>query len=315
MLPRPFNGRLLPLLPLVATIAALLAGCSVTTQPPEPSWWTDPWPYFLGSALALLAGVVLRFIERQRLRNRPGRLEKQAPSSDRQLDNQKQSEQPDRARLNEPQKPLNSSDAAPKSACAKLDQPVIPSLEPPPVAEEPANEGDSIDEKTNGTEGGASADSAVSAGNRQVRVNIFAPRTGQAAQEQLVVVQRIIGETDPSTHSGHEAPLSKQPGPFEKAAADSTGDQVWKPIEKCWWVTPQDYQVLADCAGWAKGVDTSWHDLVLVEPAQRVALGAGFPSASADVIGLIAGKVALPGDNAFKDAGGSSCTPESCLEW
>ncbi len=149
-------------------------------------------------------------------------------------------------------------------------------------------------------------------GDMQVEVNIFAIGTGrgQLVQENLVVVQRVIarakerddaGETDPSAHNDRETPLTEQePGPFEKAAADSIVDPVWERVEQSWWMT-SDYQSLADGAKWVMGVENGWHDLVLGKPAERVALGAGFSPPSAEMMGVIAAKVALPGDNAFKD--------------
>jgi hypothetical protein len=368
MLPRLCNGRLWPLLLLVATMAALLAGCSVTTQPPEPSWWAAPWPYFLVSALALLAGAVLWFVERQialRSHNRLGGFEKQAAPSDWQLDDLKQSERLDPARLNELQTHisteietfkkdastrtqategalrLNAADVEADQALAQLDRAlrlqkdridhltiqlidlfaqtqaeatseVVVWFEPRSVAGEPANEGASDDEKADGTDGGAGADGAMSDGNMQVEVNIFAIGTGrgQPVQENLVVVQRVIeraiqrddaGETDPSAHNDRDAPLTEQePGPFEKVAADRIVDPVWERVEESWWVT-SDYQGLADGAKWVLGVENGWHDLVFGKPAERVALGAGFSPPSAEMIGVIAAKVGLPGDNAFKD--------------
>ncbi len=307
MLPRPCNGRRLPLVLLVATMAALPAGCSVTTQPAEPSWWATPWPYFLSSALALLAGAVLWFIERQiasRPRNRLGRLEKQAFPSDKQLDNLKQSAQQDR--IDHVIDRFAQTQAAPTSE-------VVETFGPRSVAGEPANEGASDDEKANGTEGGGTDDGATSDGAMQVEVNIFAIGTGrgQPVEENLVVVQRVIeraiapddaGETDLSAYNNRETPLTEQePGPFEKAAADSIVDPAWERVEQSFWMTRDDYQSIADGAKWVAGVENGWHDLVLGKPAERVALGAGFSLPSAEMMGVIAAKIGLPGDNAFKD--------------
>lgn len=56
----------------------------------------------------------------------------------------------------------------------------------------------------------------------------------------------------------------------------------------------------ADGAKWVMDVENGWHDLVLGKPAELVALGAGFSPASTSVIGMIAAKVGLPGDDLFK---------------
>ncbi|MGH3700639.1 MAG: hypothetical protein ACRDQY_14440 [Pseudonocardiaceae bacterium] len=306
----------------------------VTTQPPEPSWWAGPWPYFLSSVLisALLAGAVLWFVQRQMagLRTRLSKLEKKAATSDRRLNDVEKSQQSDHDRLDEAQKHIQTKlDRALRLQKERIDhltelidlstqtqaeptREAVVWLEPRSVAGEPANEFASDDEKANGTERGASADGAMSDGAMRVEVNIFAIGIGrgQSDQEQLVI-QRVIerrvmerddaGETNPSAHDDRKAPLTAQePGPFEKAAADSIVDPVWERVQESWWVTP-DYQGLADGAKWITGVETGWHDLVLGKPAERVALGAGFSPASADVMGVIAAKIVLPGDNTFKD--------------
>jgi len=187
MLPRPRNGGLLPLLLLVATMTALLAGCSVTTQPREPSWWAVPWLYFLISALALLAGAVLWFLERWialRPRNRLGGFEKQAAPSDWELDDLKQSEQLGGVQRNDGTervpRELNAVDVEADRALAQLDRALrlqmdridhlrtelinlsartqaestsegVVWFEPRSVAGEPANEDASDDEKANET--------------------------------------------------------------------------------------------------------------------------------------------------------------------
>ena len=370
MLPRPRNGGLLPLLVLVTTMAALLAGCSVTTPPPEPPWWAVPWPYFLVSALALLAGVVLWFVERRialRPRNRLGGFEKLAAPSDWQLDDLQQSEQWERARRNDATErgpcELDAADVEADWTLGQLDRAlglqmdridhlrtelidlfartqaeptseVVVWFEPRSVAGEPANEGVPDDEKAHETE----ADGAMSDGDMRVEVNIFAIGTGrgQPVQDDLVVVQRVIeraierddaGETGPSADNDHGAPLTEQgPGPFEKAAADRIVDPVWERVEQSWWVT-SDYEGLADGAKRVMGVENGWHDLVFGKPAERAALGAGFSPPSAEMIGVIAAKVGLPGDNAFKDvrrlvqctgiargvAGGAAPLANACL--
>jgi hypothetical protein len=62
-----------------------------------------------------------------------------------------------------------------------------------------------------------------------------------------------------------------------------------------------DYKGLADGAKRVMRIENGWHDLVFGKPAERVALGAGFSPPSAEIIEVIAAKVGLPGDNAFKD--------------
>lgn len=289
-----------------------------------------PWPYFLGSVLiaALLAGAVLWFVERQIasvLRNRLDRIEKQAATSNRRLDDLEQSQQSDGARLNELQQnhlpELYQALQLQKKRVEHLTElidlsaqtqaeptsEIIVWLKPPSVTGEPANEGDSDDKRVNGTEGEASADSAMSVEAKWVEVKVFAI----GGQHNRVVVQRVIerpierddaGEIDPTADHDHASPPTEQePGPVEKAAADGIVDPVWKRVEESWWVTP-DYRGFADAAEWVRGVASGWHDLVLGKPANDVALGAGFPAAPADVLGVIAAKVGLPGDSLFKDA-------------
>jgi len=84
---------------------------------------------------------------------------------------------------------------------------------------------------------------------------------------------------------------------------------------------------LADGAKRVMGVENGWHDLVFGRPAERVALGSGFAPPSAEMIGVIAAKVGLSGDNAFKDvrrllpytaiarggAGGAVSLAKACL--
>lgn len=113
-------------------------------------------------------------------------------------------------------------------------------LEPPSVTGTPPNEGASDDERANGTEGGASADGAMSARDMQVEVNIFAIRIddGQEVQEQLVI-QRVIerggaGKTDLSAHyeavpltearSGREGRGGQHRGPGLGAGRVLVGD-------------------------------------------------------------------------------------------
>ncbi len=337
------------------------------TQPPDPSWWSGPWPYFLGSVLvsAILAGAVLWFVERRMtsglwtwldrlekklhgLENKLDKLKQEAATADRRLDDMKKSQQSDQVRLSELENHTRTDralvDQLKKDTAARIQatesalralrlqkeridhltelidlsaqtqaeptSEVVVWLEPRSIAGTPANDVASDDERANGTEGGASADGAVSAGDMRVEVKVFAIGIGhgQAVQEQLVV-QRVIeramerdgaGEIDSSVDHRHEVPVTEQgPGPFEKAAADSIVDPVWERVVESWWVQ-SDYRGLADGAKCVKGVEDGWHDLILGTPAERIALGAGFSPASADVMEAIAEKVRLPGDDLFK---------------
>ncbi len=319
----------------------------VATQPPAPSWWAGPWPYFLGSLLvwALLAGVVLWFVERRiasglrtrlnRLENKLDTLKKEAATSDGKLGSMARSQQLDHARLRKLEDHILTAARAELDRALRLQEEridhltelidlcaqtqaeptseVVVRLEPRSVAGKPANEVAAGDDGANGTEGGTSADSAISAGDMQdgwVEVNIFAVSIGygQAVQEQLVV-QYIIerpmerddaGKTDPSARHDHEVPLTEQePGAVEKDAADRIVDPVWMRVEEFWWVTP-DYRGLADSAKRVKDVENGYHDLVLGKPVERIALGTGFSPECADMMGVIAAKVGLPGDGLFK---------------
>lgn len=301
---------------------------SVATQPSEPSWWAGPWSYFLGSLLiaALSVGAVLWFVERRiasGLRNRLDGLEKKAATSNRRLDDLES----DRSRFHDLHKQLNASDRDLRLQTGRIDHlielfdlsvltqaeptsEVVVRLEPLSIAGEPAPEGDSDAEKATATGGRASNDAAISAGAMRIAVNLWAIRSGQGrAVQQQLAIQRVIeraikphdpGKADPSTPYHPKTPRPQQePGPFAKAAADSTVDPVWERFEESWWIT-SDYRGLADCAKWVTGIGNSWHDLVLGKPAERIALGAGFSPPSAHMMETIATKVSLPGDNLIK---------------
>lgn len=68
----------------------------VAAQPPDPSWWAGPWPYFLGSVLvsAFLAGAVLWF-----LISRLAKLETAAGESKKLLNTMERRLQSDQGRL------------------------------------------------------------------------------------------------------------------------------------------------------------------------------------------------------------------------
>jgi hypothetical protein len=282
----------------------------VATPPPDPSWWASPWPYFLGSVLvsALFAGAVLWFVKRQIALGREltellEHIESKdtailaAENVDQELWLQKELIDD----LTELIDMFAQIQAEPTSE-------VVVWLKPPSVAEMSANELVSDEETATGTEGGASADAAIGAGDMRVTVNVFAIESshGQAVRKQLViqrVIERVMerdeAERIVSSAYGYEATLSEQePGPIEKATADRIVDPVWIRIES-WWITP-DYQGLAEGAKWIKGVEDSWHDLVLGKPAERVALGTGFSPASAHVIKTIMKEISLPCDGLFK---------------
>ena len=334
----------------------------VVAQPPDPSWWAGPWPYFLGSVLvsALLTGAVMWFV-----RTRLSVLEAAVTKSAKRLDVMEQSQQSDQVRLAELQKymqtvqaqihaleqdavartqarndalrELKAADAEADRARAKLDRALrlqkeridhltelidlsaqtqaeptteaVVWLEPSSTEGDLTNEVTSADKGTNRNAVGLNADGRTSAEDMRVAMNVFAIRTrhGQEFQEQLVI-QRVIERgvslddvgTEPSARLGTDTSRSEQePGPFEKAAADNLINPVWQRVEESWWVTP-DYRGLADGVNWVKGVEGGWHDLVLGKPAERVALGAGFSPASADVMEEIAAKVRLPGDSLFR---------------